>query len=62
MGECSKSCGGGLLEKTRVPLVVEAHGGEKCNGDPVVSESCNVQECPGNFTANVPHVMSVDYL
>jgi hypothetical protein len=47
--ECDKTCGGGLFTKTRVPKVDEQHGGEACTGHSSVTESCNVQECPGKF-------------
>ena len=47
--ECDKSCGGGLFTKTRVPKVDKANGGKECTGHSNVTESCNVQECPGNF-------------
>ena len=49
MGECDKSCGGGFRTNTRVPKVDEQHGGEKCTGASNVTESCNIQECPGKF-------------
>merc|ERR1712080_222984 len=47
VGDCDKSCGGGLLTKTRVPEVAEQYGGEECTGQSSVTESCNIQECPG---------------
>ena len=53
IGECSKTCGGGLLTKSRKLKVDEARGGLECTGDPVVSESCNVQECPGKYIVNL---------
>ena len=46
---CDKSCGGGLLKKTREPKMAEQHGGEECTGHSSVTESCNIQECPGKF-------------
>ena len=52
VGQCDKSCGGGLLTKTRVPKVDEQHGGQKCAGHSSITESCNVQECPGKFVVN----------
>ena len=48
LGECSKSCGGGMLTKTRKEKVAAQHGGEECPGVDTIEESCNVQECPGN--------------
>ena len=47
IGECSKSCGGGVVTKTRTKKTLAAHGGEECEGETEISESCNVQECPG---------------
>ena len=40
-GECSKSCGGGILVKKRVCL-----GGEDCFGNDEMTENCNVKACP----------------
>ena len=48
-GDCSLTCGGGTLTKTRTPKVDAEHGGENCTGHTEITESCNVQECPGNF-------------
>ena len=61
VGDCSKSCGGGLLTKTRAPLVDAAHGGVNCTGDPVVSESCNVDECPGKFNISLQEAVNITY-
>ena len=47
VGECSKSCGGGTRTNSRKPSIDAEHGGEDCSGSSIVSESCNVQECPG---------------
>ena len=49
IGECSQTCGGGFRTNTRVPLADEQHGGAECTGASTVYESCNIQECPGNF-------------
>ena len=57
--DCSKSCGGGLTTKTREPLVNAAHGGVNCTGDHIVSESCNVDECPGKFNINLLQETSI---
>ena len=46
-GECSKSCGGGTRTNTRKPSIDAKHGGDDCPGSSIVTESCNVQECPG---------------
>ena len=47
-GKCSVTCGGGTLTKTRSPKFDAQHGGQECTGQPEVTESCNIQECPGN--------------
>ena len=47
-GECDKTCGGGLLIKERTVLVDEANGGNPCAGSSSVTESCNIDPCPGN--------------
>ena len=47
VGECSKRCGGGTRTNIRKLKVNSAHGGEACYGMPNITESCNVQECPG---------------
>ena len=49
VGVCDKTCGGGLLTKTRIPKVNEQNGGEECTGRSNVTESCNIQECPGKI-------------
>ena len=48
LGECSKSCGGGMLTQTRQVQVEAQHGGEECPGVDTLVVSCNVNECPGN--------------
>ena len=47
LGECSKTCGGGERTKTRREKVSSAHGGNECEGLTSITESCNVEECPG---------------
>ena len=49
IGECSLSCGGGIQTNTREPNITAAHGGEECSGSSTVTESCNIQECPGRY-------------
>ena len=49
IGECSKSCGGGLRINTRMMKVESKHGGEECAGSSTIAESCNLQECPGKI-------------
>jgi len=46
LGECSLTCGGGMLTKTRKEKVKAQFGGEECPGPHTIEESCNVQECP----------------
>ena len=41
------TCGGGNRTKTRTEKVSSAFGGEECEGLSSITESCNVQECPG---------------
>ena len=47
VGECSHSCGGGILTKTRTPKQDAQNGGDDCDGQRSITESCNDQECPG---------------
>ena len=49
IGECSQTCGGGILTKIRQEKTSAAHGGNECKGEDSIEESCNVQECPGNI-------------
>ena len=49
IGDCSKSCGGGTLTKTRTKKVLEKNGGKECPGSSTFTESCNIQECPGKL-------------
>ena len=46
-GKCSTTCGGGVKYVTRKKIVEAAHGGKNCSGDSIITESCNVEECPG---------------
>ena len=45
---CTKSCGGGTRTNVRTKKVPAANGGEQCDGDAWIKESCNVRKCPGN--------------
>ena len=47
--ECSKDCGGGIKFKTRVPEKDAAFGGRECTGLSNITESCNIQKCPGTI-------------
>ena len=50
IGKCTKSCGGGIRERSRTRRVKEANGGRQCYGPSFVKELCNVQPCSGNET------------
>ena len=47
IGECSLTCGGGTRTNTRKEKVSANHGGDECHGLTNITESCNVDECPG---------------
>ena len=47
IGGCTVTCGGGLMTKTRKALVNETNGGNPCAGEPTITESCNIDCCPG---------------
>ena len=53
IGDCNKTCGGGHRTNTRAPAPEAQHGGEECTGHPNVTESCNIQECPGKLIVNI---------
>ena len=45
VGECSKSCGGGIQEQERTKLVSPQYSGKEC--DPLYQDiECNTNECP----------------
>ena len=51
VGNCSKSCGGGVQLKTRScsnPL--PSCGGKNCDGVPEVTVECNTVPCTGLYT------------
>ena len=47
IGACSSSCGGGFRTNTRSKTVSAEHEGDECEGVTSITESCNIQECPG---------------
>ena len=47
VGECSRTCGGGIQTNTRKPSTTSAHGGKECSGSSNITKSCNTQDCPG---------------
>ena len=49
VGECSKSCDGGERQITRLRKVEASHGGYDCEGPSNITESCNVEGCPGGI-------------
>ena len=53
VGECSVTCGGGNRTKTRTEKVSSSFGGEECEGLSSITETCNVQECPGTITVEL---------
>lgn len=52
--ECSKSCGAGLQERVRYPLVTPRNGGTDCAGDRKDVRICNNKKCPENTTTAEP--------
>lgn len=46
-GDCSKSCGGGMITFSRLcDNPAPRNGGKSCDGDSTKIESCNTNECP----------------
>ena len=41
---CSKDCGGGVMQRSRIPITEEEHGGRAC-GEAVEPVQCNVDAC-----------------
>ena len=46
IGECSKSCNGGIRTNTRTKKK-EALNGGVCEGGETMEETCNAESCPG---------------
>ena len=54
LGPCSKTCGGGLQNITRVCDNPEPScGGNICSGLSVYQNSCNIHCCPGKLVINL---------
>ena len=52
--DCPVSCGGAEHSRYRVcDNPAPEHGGDDCPGSSIVTESCNVQECPGKESYTV---------
>ena len=47
IGSCSVECGGGKQTNSRSIKINAEHGGTNCSGLSMVTEICNIQECPG---------------
>ncbi|XP_048580774.1 uncharacterized protein LOC5507168 isoform X2 [Nematostella vectensis] len=46
---CSKSCGGGIMSRTRTCTNPKpAHGGKECEGDDKETKACGISPCPVN--------------
>ena len=48
IGQCSKSCDGGLRNKTRTIMTKESNKG-KCRGNATVQETCSLNNCSSQF-------------
>ncbi len=42
---CSQNCGGGTQTKTRSKRVEAQYGGQECEGDEQIVQSCNTTAC-----------------
>jgi len=45
---CSRSCGSGVSRRTRIPKVLEQHGGKGCEEHRVEEIGCHLRRCPRN--------------
>ena len=59
IGECDKTCGGGVRMNTRIKKTEAKYGGEECTGSSKSFQYCNLQSCPGN---SLLYVSFVGYL
>ena len=46
IGECDKSCGGGIRVNTREKKIIAENGGKECNGSATLELTCNTNDCP----------------
>jgi hypothetical protein len=46
--QCSLKCGGGTSTLQRM-CIPPKFGGKECEGDPIITKSCNIQPCPDVF-------------
>ena len=51
IGQCSKSCDGGLRNKTRTIMKKESNKG-KCEGNATAQETCSLNNCSSQFIFN----------
>ena len=59
---CSVSCGTGV--QSRVRYCTEPypqHGGDECTGNSTDTKSCNIKDCPGQWTNQVGCHETVKY-
>ena len=49
VGDCSKSCGVGIRNRSRTKIKEDLFGGQPCVGEKNVDEDCNLEVCPGKF-------------
>ena len=67
VGECDKTCGGGVRTNTRIKKSEAKYGGKECKGRTNVTQDCNVQNCPGkallsiNFVENLSSTLFEDF-
>ena len=60
LGECSKSCDGGIRTNTRTKTIEEVNGGV-CKGGEITEETCNTESCPGElmFLNNIDKLQNI---
>ena len=62
VGESSKSCDGGERKISRERKVEAINGGQDCIGPSNITESCNVEGCPGRIYYIKSKLMWADLL